>query len=206
MAERTKGLYRLVGVPAIYAAFQDMLGARAGRQRLVRDFIRPNQGDTVLDLGCGTAAILDALPDGVAYVGIDRNAKHIIKAASVYGSRGRFHAGDFSDAATLKDTPYDLILALGLLHHLNDEQATGLLALARSLLAPGGKVFTIDPVYQAGQSRIAQFLIDRDSGQAVRNEADYVALSKNIFSRTDHEIRHDLLRVPYTHCIMVHSA
>lgn len=202
MAEWTTGLYRLVGIPAFYKAFQNALGARTGRQRLVNEIIRPAGNARVLDLGCGSAAILEAMPQGVRYVGIDHNARHIAEARKIYGERGTFHAGNFSDAASLSSEPYDLVLALGLLHHLEDNEVEDLMRLVHGVLAPGGRFLTIDPVFKPGQSRIAYFLIRNDSGRNVRGEAGYVDLARRVFGDVRSAIRHDLLRLPYTHCLL----
>lgn len=202
MAEWTTGLYRLVGIPAFYKAFQNTLGASKGRERLVQEIIRPQPDARVLDLGCGSAAILEAMPDGIRYVGIDHNARHIETARAAFGKRAVFHAGNYADATALSDKPYDLVLALGLLHHLEDDQAEELMRLSYRALAPGGRFFSIDPAFAPGQSPIAHFLIRNDSGRNVRDAAGYVGLAQRVFKDVRSTIRHDLLRVPYTHCLL----
>ena len=203
MAELTTGVYRLVGLPWFYKAFQELLGARQGRKRLVQ-LLRPSTGDRILDLGCGSAAILEEMPADVKYVGIDQNSKHIESARKKYGARGYFHAGSFADAGVHAGEQYDLIFALGLLHHLDDAEVNELLQLVYPMLAPNGRFLTIDPVYTSGQSRIAHFLIKNDSGRNVRSESSYLSLSKSVFESVRSVILHDMLRVPYTHCFIEH--
>ncbi|MEJ1931460.1 class I SAM-dependent methyltransferase [Nostoc sp. NIES-2111] len=206
MAEWTSGIYRLVGVPSFYLAFQDALGASSGRKRLVREFIRPEHARSVLDLGCGSAAILDLLPPATRYLGIDRNSAHIEKARRLHGDRGMFHAGNFDDPVMFDAAPFDIVLALGLLHHLEDEEVRALFQLARSVLAQDGRFLSVDPVFVSGQHPVARFLIGRDSGRNVRNREGYERLASDIFSRVDVTIAHDYLRVPYSHCLMQLSA
>lgn len=203
MAEWTTGIYRLVGLPWFYKAFQELLGAEQGRKKLIQ-LLRPMPGSRVLDLGCGSATILEAMPADIHYVGIDRNPRHIESARQKYGGRGSFHAGSFSEAAFHADQKYDLIFALGLLHHLDDDEVEQLLKLVHSLLAPEGRFLTIDPVYISGQSRIAHFLIRNDSGRNVRSEESYSSLSKKVFTSVQSTILHNMLRVPYTHCYIEH--
>ena len=168
------------------------------------EIIRPSPGDRVLDLGCGSAAILEVMPDEVRYFGIDHNPEHINEARTVYGDRGVFHAGDFSEAAAISGELYDIVLALGLLHHLDDDQVVALMRLVHGFLAPAGRFITIDPVRVPGQSPIARLMLRNDSGRNIRDEAGYVTLSTRVFPDVECTIRHDLLRVPYTHCLLIH--
>lgn len=205
MSERNNGLYRLVGMPKVYEAFQNLLGAKAGRQRLVDDYIKPRPRDRILDLGCGSAAILSDLPEGVEYVGIDHNERHIRKAQECFRDRGVFLAGNFGQASELNEQLFDIVLALGLLHHLDDDEVKSILTLANAALVPGGRFVTIDPAFSQGQSKIAKFLISNDSGRNVRTEGEYLALSRSVFPHVTGIVREDLLTIPYTHCLMVHS-
>lgn len=205
MSERTSGLYRLVGMPKFYEAFQNLLGAKQGRQRLVSEYIKPKPKDRILDLGCGSAAILSDLPDDVRYVGIDHNDRHITKARANFGQRGEFLAGNFDQARDFSGQPFDIVLALGLLHHLDDNEVLSLLSLAKAALVPGGRFVTIDPAFVERQSKIARFLIRNDSGQNVRTPQQYLALSRHVFAQVESFVRQDLLNIPYTHCLLVHS-
>ena len=67
----SRNLSSVLSASGPYELFQSALGAHASRRRLVQDFIRPEPGDRILDAGCGPAAILDALPADVSYVGFD---------------------------------------------------------------------------------------------------------------------------------------
>ena len=95
MSQKTTGLYRLTQIPAFYESFQNLLGATASRRRLVQEYILAKEGEQVLDLGCGPATILEAMPD-VSYLGIDLNAAQIEQARRDYGDRGQLHCGDFN--------------------------------------------------------------------------------------------------------------
>ena len=200
MSQVTSGLYRLVGVPAVYRWLQASLAGSNAIKNVAATIIRARPGERVLDLGCGSAAILEFLPQ-VSYVGVDANPRHVEAARAKYGERGTFLVGDAANARDV-GTGFDLVLMLGLLHHLGDTEAHSSIDLAADLLRPGGRLLTLDPCWCAGQHRIARFLIGRDSGRMVRDEAGYVALAKRRFARVDASVRHDLLRVPYTHCIV----
>jgi len=200
MAQKTTGIYQLTQIPALYATFQRMLGGDRARQGLVADHIRPKPGERVLDLGCGSAAILPYLGE-VDYVGIDLNPEHIAQARATHGDRGTFHSGDFGSLPVDRKNTFDLVLCLGILHHLDDIRMSELVAMARGYLAPGGRFIAVDPVFEDGQPPIARWLAKLDSGKCVRTAPQYAALIASAFECCTTTVRHDLLQVPYSHCI-----
>lgn len=93
-------------------------------------------------------------------------------------------------------------MAIGVLHHMNDESVTELFELARSVLEPGGRLITIDPALVEGQHPIARLLVSRDRGQHVRDPEHLRRLVIPVFPNAEIETRHDMLRTPYTHAII----
>ena len=96
----------------------------------------------------------------------------------------------------------DLVLAVGILHHLDDAHARALMRTAFAALKPGGRFISLDGAYVDGQSAIARALISRDRGQSIRTPAAYHAIAAAEFGTVDGQVRTDLLFVPYTHYIM----
>ncbi len=197
--EKTTGLYRFTQISVLYHLFQNLLGADRFQQKFAHE-INAGKQDRLLDLGCGPAAILQYL-EVKRYVGIDRNANHIRGARSRYGIRGDFYCGDFSLAKDLEEDGFDIIICLGLLHHLDDMQVQNIAALAHDLLTPNGRFLTVDPAFISNQNPIARKLAAADSGQHVRRPENYQKLVGSAFSSVGYTLHHDLLRVPYTHCI-----
>jgi cyclopropane fatty-acyl-phospholipid synthase-like methyltransferase len=74
----------------VYSLFARLIGATRGRQLYVQRHIRPRAGDRVLDIGCGAADILNALPT-VDYHGFELSADYIESARKRFGPRGHFH-------------------------------------------------------------------------------------------------------------------
>lgn len=192
---------KTLAVPIVYRTFGLLTGGPAGRTRFADEYIRAKNGDRVLDIGCGPADILPHLPD-VEYTGFDANAEYIETASRVHGARGTFYCKRVSDETLPEGAQYDLVLAIGLLHHLDDAEAEHLFRLAHGALAPGGRLITLDGVYVDGQSRAARYLISRDRGQHVREEKGYLDLAKRVFARVRPAVSSNLLRIPYTHLIL----
>jgi SAM-dependent methyltransferase len=201
MTHRSHGLYRILEQPNAYEWLQRALGAHAARQRIVREFLRPFDGARLLDVGCGTGSLLDTLPAGVEYVGYDSNPAYIDVARRKYGERGRFFCARVGSEHEPDPGTFDFVVAKSLLHHLNDEDALGLLQTARRLLRRGGVFFSSDAVRHDGQSIVARILMALDRGGSIRTPDAYRRLICGPFPQAETTLVTDLLPFPYSHFI-----
>ena len=174
------------------------MGAKRAREWIARDLIRPFPGMRILDLGCGPGQILSFLPVDVTYVGYDMSAEYIAAAKAKFGARGTFHCRLLEQAEVATLEPFDLVMGIGVLHHLDDGAARQFMTLAKAGLKPGGRVLTVDACFTPGQNPIARFLISKDRGQHVRNEAGYRALAEGIFTSIAGAVTH-WVWIPYSH-------
>jgi len=202
MAQVTSGFRAIFSHPGIYNLAQRMVGAEKTRRGLVRDFFPCMEEKRMLDIGCGTAEILRHLPESVDYVGFDASEAYIAEARHRFGARGSFYAELVREATIENMEPFDLVLAFGLLHHLEDDEADALFRLAAAALNPGGRFIAIDPVYTDGQNALAHWIISKDRGQNIRMVEACSALAANHFEQVTAAIRHNLLYIPYSHAIM----
>lgn len=184
--------------PWVYRLFSTIVGQGPARQVYVNEYIKPKSGDRILDIGCGPADILQYLSDDIEYVGFDMSAEYIAAARKRFGQRGQFLCQLLSAEIIEQMEPFDLLIAIGVLHHLDNTQAENLFALAQKALKSGGRLLTIDPVFCSGQSRWERFLISKDRGEYVRHEKEYGELIPPGFSANKTSIRRGLLRMPYS--------
>ena len=192
----------ILAFPRIYSLFTGIVGSNA-RTVYVKKYIRPKEGDKILDIGCGTADILAYLPN-VEYVGLDIDEAYINYAKKRFGHKGIFLATKV-DRKTINEFSlhdFDIVLATGLLHHLNDYEASRLFELASSALKPGGRLITLDGCYVKGQSWLARLILSKDRGKYVRTQDEYLSLSSAVFTNIQVSVHYDLIRIPYTHIIM----
>lgn len=202
MAQITTGFRAIFSHPAIYNLAQRAVGAERARRQLVRDYFPAMQGKSMLDIGCGTAEILRHLPEDMRYAGFDASVEYIAEARRAFGHRGEFRA-ELVSRATLHDMEkFDVVLAFGLLHHLDDDDAASLFRLAAQALDPDGVLITMDPVFAPAQHPMARWLIGRDRGRSVRTPEGYHALARSSFPLVNYHLRHDMLNIPYSHSIM----
>lgn len=187
--------------PSVYELWSRFVGGPRARRTLVNEYIRPAIGARILDLGCGPGEILDYLPRSVDYLGIDVSQAYITYAQKRFAGRGEFRVGDATTDGG--DThSFDLVIALGVLHHLDDPQARSLFRCAANALKLGGRVVTVDATFAQGQNRMARVIIENDRGQHVRTPDEYPALATPYLASVRSLVRNDLLRIPYSHCIV----
>jgi SAM-dependent methyltransferase len=170
----------------------------------VREHVRCREGDRILDIGCGTAHVLDFLPN-VDYVGVDAYEPYLKAARRRYGNHGKFLQAIIGNDPLEFEQKVDLAMGNGILHHVNNKRVERLLHLAKEALKPNGRLVTVDPCYTDGQSRAERFLISTDRGMYVRQHEEYLALASAVFPKVIAIVRRDLLGirgVPWSNTIL----
>jgi hypothetical protein len=93
---------------------------------------------------------------------------------------------------------FDIVMATGVLHHLDDAQCIELLEIGRAALRVSGRWITMDGVLTEHQSRIARYLVAHDRGRYVRTPEEYLRLARTVFPNATAKVIDGLLRIPYT--------
>ena len=188
--------------PFFYEFYHRLIGAPYRNRILVDEYIRPKPEERLLDIGCGPGSMMPFLPP-CHYMGFDASPSYIAFARKRYESYGEFICDRVSNSTVKKYGSFDIVLAFGLIHHLDDSEAGGLFRLGYGALKPGGRMVTHDGCYAPGQSAAKRYLLSRDRGAFVRTQEEYERLARSSFESIRTDLRHDVLRIPYTTLIMV---
>ncbi len=179
-----------------YQSFFNAVGGVKRNRILLHDYIRPAPRDRLLDIGCGPGTLVPYL-ESVEYVGLDVSPEYIETARRRF-PQAKFICQRVGQSDPVEPQSFDIVVALGVLHHLDDTEALALFLLARDAMKPGARLVTIDGVWTRDQSRVVKYLLSRDRGRFVRTEAAYRQIASQAFSNIEASVRHDLLRIPYT--------
>jgi SAM-dependent methyltransferase len=190
----------VLAIPAAYNLWWNVVGGPGLTKVTVREYLRPAVGARILEIGCGPGVVLGYLPK-VEYLGFDLSPKYIEMARKRF-PKAQFVCERVSHFTLAKEQSFDAVLALGVVHHLDDEEAAKLFQIGHDALRSGGKLITIDGVWASDQSPAARWLLARDRGEHVRSTAEYVSLATQAFSNVTATVRHDLIRIPYSHLIL----
>lgn len=197
------GLFeRVMGIPRVYENFQAAIWRSGERGWLADSVIRATSGVRILGIGCGPAEVLSHLGD-VKYVGIDHNLDYIAVARAQFGSYAEFHCWDVTDNRIMSLGKFDIVLLLGVLHHITDSEIQTMLHHVAATLKPDGRVITFDCAIDPEQHPIARLLARLDRGRYARATTRYLELISPHFTPIDVIVRHDQLRVPYTTATIV---
>jgi SAM-dependent methyltransferase len=190
----------VLALPQAYQLFFNVIGAPRRSRILVGEYIRPRPSDRILEIGCGPGTMLPYLP-ATEYVGFDASPEYIEQARNRF-PEAKFVCERVSQFSLPQRAYFDIVLALGILHHLDDEEALQLFRIAFDALRPDGRLVTLDGVWTPDQSRAARYVQARDRGQFIREEKAYIRLGEMVFPKIRSSVRQDLLRIPYTHIIL----
>lgn len=111
-----------------------------------------NESMTVLDVGCGTGAHLEAYVDsGAECFGLDASPAMLEQATARLGETADLEVGD-ATALPYEDSSFDLVFTSFFLHELDAKARTASLLEIARVTKPDGRVLVIE--YRAGPLRV----------------------------------------------------
>lgn len=146
-------------------------------RKIIGDILKEQKYNSVLDFGCGIG-ILAPLFSPKQYLGFDIDARAIAYAKNKY-PKYSFQIGDATKLRLHKrslssNKKFDLIMVVGVLHHLSDQEARLALRSAKLLLASKGTIVAIEaisPIYR--WNIFGHILRSLDKGHYVRTVGSY---------------------------------
>lgn len=187
--------------PLIYWSYQKLVGGDIARQLFIKNNVKPVEGKKILDIGCGPGNVLDFLPN-MDYYGFDIDANYIEAAKQNYGHRGTFMCSNMKEYIVAEPGTFDIVIATGVLHHLDDDDAKKLFEIAAHALSTSGRLITFDGCYIKKQHIIANLMLKFDRGKYVRKKHEYENLATQYFSSIHSIIDETYFHLPYTSIIM----
>lgn len=127
-------------IPIFYKLLQRTLAG--GGHSLIKKYLLkqiPKSAKNILDQGCGTGEY--SLLFGNKYTGVDISKDYIVNASKKYP--GHFLVGTAMNMK-LKANSFDVVFAVGLHHHLTDDQARFAIREGLRVTKKGGKYVIID--------------------------------------------------------------
>jgi|688.fasta_scaffold376042_1 2-polyprenyl-3-methyl-5-hydroxy-6-metoxy-1,4-benzoquinol methylase len=205
IANEKDGIHSLLRFNFIYDLVQNLLGSNRGREVFIRDYVKPLNGQKILDFGCGTGTLFKELKHlkDITYYGIEPNAQYVNACRKIYSSFQNAHFINGSvDKLDHISEKFDSIVVSAVLHHLKTEYWPDLIKSLYLKLNEGGKIILLDIVFHPSQHIVSKILISLDRGESVLNIDDYLKVIKgNYVVKSD--LRTDLMRIPYSHLITI---
>ncbi len=198
--------HQLLQFDFMYDSYQKLVGGVRYRNLFVERIITENDlKKSFLDLGSGTSEVIGVFGDSHDYIGLDYSKDYLEKANSRPNSCASFQVFDFdlsksgwSELVKTKSKSNNSLnaIALGLLHHLDDDSVHTLLREAHKTIQGDGSIYTVDPIITDDSSHIAKWFAKNDRGRYVRSKKELSQIFKKNGFEIEIEIKRKQFRIP----------
>lgn len=185
--EDKSGIKRFISFGWIYELVQFVAGANIYRTKMVSEYIKPFEGCKILDIGCGTGEyvkFIDKFCRKYEYYGFDSEANYIERGKAIFKDRPEIHLRHqmLTEETINEIGQFDIVIAIGVMHHMNDEVVLSLLKTAKAALKEGGRLVTYDPGRFEDEKFMETFFANHDRGRNIRPQSGYAMLISKVFS------------------------
>jgi cyclopropane fatty-acyl-phospholipid synthase-like methyltransferase len=175
-----------------------MVGSNKYKNSFLEESLGSFTGNSVLDLGCGTGVAAKFVSDPVQYYGIDISEEYL-KSVLQKKSNAIVHIGSISDREPYEAIQLgyqDVTLALGLFHHINDQEMMSCLDQLRNVMSPGSVLKSFDPVIDSSTSKVAAWVARNDRGQYLRTPDELCGIFEKFSLRAEYRVMRNVIRIP----------
>jgi SAM-dependent methyltransferase len=198
--ERNNGLRSILQLSWVYDLFHWLIGKPEAMKWLSKKLWKVESGMTVVDIGCGTAALRDTLPSDIHYIGFDPNFAYIETAKQRSDGvfvNGRMSEFLLSDIGKELENQVDVVICSGVLHHLEDAEIDEVLSGVVFLLKKGGRFSALEPAFLERQDVLSRWVMKRDRGENILLQGEWEAKLKKYFPKAEVRVVNRLVRIPY---------
>lgn len=148
-------------------------------KKIIHREVPQKAGIKVLDMGCGTG-ILSPLFSESHYIGIDIDKKLIDFAQKKYPYAFKVMSGE---KILFPKNSFDLIIVIGVIHHLNDKATNKTLAEMKKVLKKDGRVLLVEAIPPIDNyNYVGHFIRSLDEGHNIRKLEEYGKIFKKYFT------------------------
>lgn len=187
---------RILAYPQVYNLYQNMIGSGKYLNRFVNEFVQIKKGISILDLGCGTANVLQFFDDGIEYTGIDLSQKYIDYSKKKYPKQ-TFICSNICSQIFL-NTEFDIIISEGVMVALTDQE---LYKVFKNIVINSNKntrIILSDSDYKQAVSPLERFFINNQRYKNFRTKGDYIKLIEQFFDIKKVIELEKVYRIPYS--------
>jgi 2-polyprenyl-3-methyl-5-hydroxy-6-metoxy-1,4-benzoquinol methylase len=196
MSQKITGIYKILSFFLFYRLTQRIMSGVSFRNNFVKNIIK-NKNNYILDIGCGTADILESIPNN-HYYGFDISKNYINYAKNKFLNNNYHFFNEKFNQNAIKNLPkFDFVILFGILHHLSNIEINNLFVNIKKVLKKSCVILIVDPVLIEKQNFISKLLIKLDRGKNIKNFKEYNITLKKHFRKVTYKITHQKF-VPYT--------
>ena len=187
---------RILKYPFFYNFYQNIIGCKSFLKKYSQQYLKIEDNQSVLDLGCGTGNVCCFLPQNIDYVGIDISPKYIDYASKKYPNFN-FHCQSLDEKINLNKT-FDVIYGEAILAGLTDDQCKQMFETIVKHSKKTTRIILSDMNYSDDASFIKKLLFSSERNSNVRDREKYLSLFAPYFEVNKISVINEVYRIPYS--------
>lgn len=179
-----------------YNLYQSLIGSDIYLNDYVTNYLKPRNGDSVLEFGCGTGNIYALFKEkDVKYTGIDYNSDYISYSKKKY-PRQTFICSDVTAPVDF-DCEFDIVICEAMMSALPDDKVLKMFETIKACSNEKTRIILSDMNYRKSASKLERFLMEHERNEYVRTREDYIGLISKCFKIEKISVIEKPYRIPY---------